>query len=754
MSVSSDANWITTGYYYDNLLSGTLGLPTRVVDGNGTLTTINYDNWGRVRNSILSGTAYLAYTYTEGNLTNIARSDFNTTQHYNLAYDTFGNMTAFAVGTSPLVSYEYGANNGDLLKQTYANSDTVTYTYDNLGRVATTTYDDGRVVSYTYTGEGQLYRVQEIGGDSPATYLYTYDSLGNLIASEKQDGSGNCIMRIYQNYDASGQMTGQSVYLGDKTYSQSYTYNSTDGSLKTMNPGVGGNISYTYDVFKRLVTEQNSRYTKTYTYHNKDNRYTTEQVAQVTFSGLPTTLTYDYTYDNVGNIATYTAPGKGTVTYTYDNQGQLLSAVGAETYTYTYDNVGNILTANGHTYTYGDTNWRDLLTAFDGETITYDASGNPLSYYNGTRWAFTWENGRSLATATDGTTNISYAYDANGLRTSKVVNGVTHNYLYASGQLMRETYGSNTLDFLYDANGYPYALKYNGTTYYYITNLQGDVMYLLDANENTVASYEYDPYGNIVSASGTMAEVNPLRYRGYYYDTELDMYYLQSRYYDPQISRFINADDVSMLGASGTALGYNLFAYCENNPINNCDATGHVVTPANIIGAAVGIVLGAVGGYFLSRFLADKLGLKGWKRTVFVVGISAVISAAAGVIGYFIGPYIGKAFNSLISGLRSIFKPKLGTQLGKWGTLTRNTKPLIQGFTKHGAERMAQRGVSKALAQKIIKTGYAVSQSGGTVLYFTKAGVVVLNAAGEVVTAYTSAYFDETVKAIVSLFYK
>ena len=333
-------------------------------------------------------------------------------------------------------------------------------------------------------------------------------------------------MRIYQNYDTSGQLVGQSVYLGDSNYAQNYTY--TDkGYLATMSSGTGDTLSFAYDDLNRLSEVQDARYTRKYTYRDYNPYYTTEQIAQLRYNGLPTTLTYDYTYDNVGNIATYTAPGKNKVTYTYDNQGQLLSAVGDETYTYTYDGVGNILTANGHTYTYGDTNWRDLRTAFDGETITYDASGNPLSYYNGTRWAFTWENGRSLATATDGTTNISYAYDANGLRTSKVVNGVTHNYLYASGQLLREIYGSNTLDFFYDANGYPYALKYNGTAYYYITNLQGDVMYLLDANENTVASYEYDPYGTIVSAIGTMAEINPLRYRGYYYDAELEFPDLQ-----------------------------------------------------------------------------------------------------------------------------------------------------------------------------------------------------------------------------------
>ena len=577
-----DENYILTRYNYDTAISKMYAQPTRIQDGNGTTTTINYDSQGRVRTSNIVGTAALAYTYTEGNLTRIERSDYNVTQIYNLAYDTFGNMTSFAVGSSPLVTYDYEANNGNLIQQTYANNATVTYTYDNLGRIATTTYDDGRVVVYTYTGEGQLYRVQEIGGDSPATYLYTYDSIGNLIASEKKDASGNTIMRIYQNYDTSGQLVGQSVYLGDSNYAQNYTY-SDKGYLATMSAGTGDTLSFTYDELNRLSKVQDSRYAKSYTYFNKNSMYTTEQIAQLQYTGLPTTLTYAYTYDNVGNIATYTAPGKSAVVYTYDKQGQLLSAVGNETYTYTYDGAGNILTANGHTYTYGDTNWRDLLTAYDDETITYDASGNPLSYYNGTRWAFTWENGRSLSTATNGTNTITYSYDAEGLRTAKVVNGVTHNYLYASGQLIRETYGNNTLDFFYDASGYPYALKYNGTIYYYITNLQGDVMYLIDANENTVASYEYDPYGNIVSATGTLAEINPLRYRGYYYDTELEMYYLQSRYYDPQISRFINADVYASTGQS--MIGHNMFAYCYNDPVDNCDMEG--MSPSVVIDGMV-----------------------------------------------------------------------------------------------------------------------------------------------------------------------
>ena len=278
----------------------------------------------------------------------------------------------------------------------------------------------------------------------------------------------------------------------------------------------------------------------------------------------------------MGNIATFSAPGKGTVTYTYDNQGQLLKAAGDTTYTYTYDGAGNTLTASDgtatHSYTYGDTDWKDLLTAFDGQAITYDAIGNPTSYFNGTRWNFTWVNGRTLATASDGTSSLSFAYDANGLRTSKTVNGVSYRYYYASGKLMRMTWGTNTIDFFYDANGTPYAMKYNGTVYYYVTNLQGDVMRIVDASGTVTASYDYDPYGKVISATGTLAGVNPLRYRGYVYDWETGFYYLQSRYYDPAIGRFINADSYASTGQD--IIGYNMFAYCGNDPIFRIDYDG------------------------------------------------------------------------------------------------------------------------------------------------------------------------------------
>ena len=184
-----------------------------------------------------------------------------------------------------------------------------------------------------------------------------------------------------------------------------------------------------------------------------------------------------------------------------------------------------------------------------------------------------WEEGRRLVTANGGGKTLSFTYDSDGLRLSKNVGSTTYSYLYAGGKLIRQTGGGNTLDFFYDESGHPYALTYNGTTYYYVTNLQGDVLEILDGNKQVVASYTYDPYGKVLSAAGTLAEVNPLRYRGYVYDSETGFYYLQSRYYDPAIGRFINADSYVSTGQG--FLGHNMFAYCLNNPIIFKDKSGN-----------------------------------------------------------------------------------------------------------------------------------------------------------------------------------
>jgi RHS repeat-associated protein len=182
-----------------------------------------------------------------------------------------------------------------------------------------------------------------------------------------------------------------------------------------------------------------------------------------------------------------------------------------------------------------------------------------------------------------------------------------HQYIYAGGKLLRETISdgttTKTLDFNYDNVGLPYSLIYNNgtatTTYYYITNLQGDVMYLVDSSGNEVSAYDYDPYGKIIfSATGELAEINPMRYRGYYYDTETGFYYLQSRYYDPEICRFINADSYASTGQG--YIGYNMLAYCLNNPILCADAGGNAANPR------FNTTLMCDGGTFYPKYITNQ----------------------------------------------------------------------------------------------------------------------------------------------------
>lgn len=148
-----------------------------------------------------------------------------------------------------------------------------------------------------------------------------------------------------------------------------------------------------------------------------------------------------------------------------------------------------------------------------------------------------------IATVKLDTRDWQMEYNTSGLRTRRISDDKAYSYIYAGDKLMRMTVGDDILDFSYDANGTPLTMTCNGTVYYYITNLQGDVMSLERADGGSGASYAYDAWGNILAMSGTLAELNPLRYRGYVYDQETGFYYLQSRYYDPVVGRFISADN-------------------------------------------------------------------------------------------------------------------------------------------------------------------------------------------------------------------
>ena len=208
---------------------------------------------------------------------------------------------------------------------------------------------------------------------------------------------------------------------------------------------------------------------------------------------------------------------------------------------------------------------------------------------------------------------------------------MTTTFQFAGSMIVSENCNGNIIQYYYNEAGSVIGLRYNGNDYFFRRNLQGDIISILNTAGQTVVSYEYDPWGNILSTSGSMAATlgadNPFRYRGYYYDNESGFYYLQSRYYDPATGRFLNADDTAYIGASGTILGYSLFAYCENNPVSYMDSTGNWLLQA-ICGIAGAVVFGTV-----ANILCRLLGVNATTRRLITAGfalIGGILGAAFG----------------------------------------------------------------------------------------------------------------------------
>lgn len=294
---------------------------------------------------------------------------------------------------------------------------------------------------------------------------------------------------------------------------------------------------------------------------------------------------------------------------------------------------------NSNSYDYGDSDWKDLLTNYNNQAdpITYDEIGNPLSYRNdstGNPMQFTWE-GRDLKTAVAKGQNASYTYGDDGIRTSKVVDGTITYYLTDGGRILAQRNGGDVMWFLYDSDGTLVGFTSGDNSYYYTKNSQGDITGIVDSNSNLIVEYNYDAWGKLLSTTGSQASTigaqNPFRYRGYYFDTETGLYYLNSRYYDPQTGRFINAD--SQLNAGSDLTSYNLFTYCGNNPVIYADNSGTM--PFLVITALVGAVVGAVVGGVIaansgSNVLAG-IGIGAAGGALLGLGIGAGIGMISGV---------------------------------------------------------------------------------------------------------------------------
>lgn len=544
--------------------------------------TENYDKYGRL-------------TYVEGVINNVygtlaSLTDTSITETtLNPVVEIVNSASVLATATDMVAketaSYKYNAKNKQVVNRTVTNSTdnsvkcTETFTYDNENRLASHATQHNTPTVFSVKG------------------TVNYVSHISAIDTSSKVGEYN----YYINYHINNSLASQTVNSYD-LYDRKNT--------------------------KKVYFSNNRHLTVGYEFDKTRVSKCSNTITESTITESTIDLhTVEYSYDSLGRIFCEHIVGNDTCTnYTYDAYGQLVrenNATYGNTFTYTYDAYGNITQVKRYAYTrdslegmnsttfsyvYGDTA-KDRLTAFNGNTISYNTYGY-ISSYKGA--AYSWNKGR-LASIQKGNPRLTtgdyeycgFTYNGYGQRTAKnyiynsntVILGSPHptyntKYWYdGSGRLIREyctqTYKNSTtvdtheLIYLYDDEGMVgVSYSYKGATpqnYFYVRNLHGDVVAIYSENGIKQAEYAYDAYGNCKVTNSTnynLAYYNPIRYRGYYYDRETGLYYLNARYYNPEWRRFLSHDLSAYLDPESVN-GLNLYAYCGNDPVNRFDPTGH-----------------------------------------------------------------------------------------------------------------------------------------------------------------------------------
>ena len=627
-----DARQKRVSYAYDS----DNRLLTKMTDANNHSTQYHYeastDRLTGVSATASGQTRDVSYTYDEGDRIKSIKHGGTT---YAFEYDGFGNQTMVKAGDRTIESYRYAPNNGPLKTVTYGNGDTQEILYDKEERICARRWNGESTddVRYEYDDYGTLEK--EIDLVNGRIDKDQYDMTGRLVQSatlEKNTGAAgeptvanthtvqsleigydsyNRVNRLVQSLEGSKTKTGLVYGDASKTQRPGLSYGLTvDGTQRQ---------SLAYDAMARCTKETvtlpgGQKRENCFTYGTLRHLTDTDSLLSAMSNG---TDSWSYEYDNVGNITKITS-GTKVITYQYDELNELIrenNGVLGTTVLYTYDAGGNMTSRKTYdytegtlqtikkneTFTYRSDGWKDQILSWNGYRYTYDAGGNP-TLLRGV--PLTWGEGRRLKKVSLSWGTVDFAYDSDGKRVKKI-SGNTETKYYYNGSilsgLVRTTAGSTgttktTVQFVYDAEGKPFMLRFNGKTdYFYLYNGLGDVVGLVDSSNQVVVRYQYNSWGKVTSTQDTsgvsLATLNPFRYRKYVYDPETGLYCLGSRYYDPEVGRFVNADDTDVIFAKPQELGSkNLYAYCDNNPVAREDYAGEFPIPC-IVGAVVGAVV-------------------------------------------------------------------------------------------------------------------------------------------------------------------
>ena len=478
------------------------------------------------------------------------------------------------------------------------------------------------ILENIYDTHGNLIAVNDKVTNS--TTEYTLDKFGNTTL--QTDTQHETSVQKENTFDTENNNTSTKYTIGTNVQSYGYTYDITkpESVLKSITLPTGAIQNIENDNLGRvkeiLLNTGTNKSTKLFHYL-KNGDHTSNQVSSIWYGDNEKYLdNLKYKYDEKGNITEIYENSLLVAKYKYDSLSRLVREDNKrfnKTTTWEYDAGGNItnrfeyeFTLNESLgektptiipYSYASTGIRDRLMAYNGESFVYDSIGNPTTYRNN---MLVWEKGRQLKSFG----NIaSYEYNAQGIRTKKITSNTTTQYFLDGTKILAQkdivsvsenATTETTMNFIYGIDGV-IGFTLSGQNYYYKKNLQGDIIAIYDNNLQIIAKYDYDSWGNCKisylennvfvdfdkeksyntdNTSLYIALKNPFRYRSYYYDSDTNLYYLNSRYYDPEIGRFINIDDISVLDITNIALnGINLYAYCLNNPVNEVDESGYFI---------------------------------------------------------------------------------------------------------------------------------------------------------------------------------
>src|SRR3990172_2084974 len=519
-------------------------------DANSNLTQFLYDDMDNLTSATDANSKTTNYTYDENyNLASVTDPLLHTT-----LYNYDGNNQLLSI-TDPLLNtleFNYDPT-GNLTKTIYPNGNETYYSYYDDNLLNAVTYKN-EPTSYTYT-YNPTHTVDTVTDNNGKVSSYGYDN-GNRLTSANDETNPAITggFTVGRGYDGVYNLT--SLTYAGTTYT--YGYNERDDLTSLLLPS--GTVGFTYDDARNRTDVNTPDDTNRHYTYNEANRIT--GVTNTTSSG---TQNFNYTEDYKGNILS-----ENSTSYGYDALNRLVSwNQGGTTTTYTYDDAGNLteVKENGSpvkTYAYNAAN--QIING----GYSYDTNGNMTS--DGT-YTYIYDGENRLKEVKQGANTVaSYTYDYMGRRTSSTQSGSTTYYHYDGWNVVAETNSSGvtTATYTYDNRNQPVSMTRGANTYYYQYNAHGDVVSLTNTSGQIVNTYEYDPWGKVLSSNEQVS--NPYRYAGYRYDETTGLYYLQKRYYKPEIFRFITKD--ARGGYQNDPESINSYVYTFNNPTTHVDKSG------------------------------------------------------------------------------------------------------------------------------------------------------------------------------------